>query len=176
MKTLIIVAHPKLKTSRVGKRWIEELEKYPKKYIIHDLHKAYSDEAIDVDEEHRLLDAVDKVVLQFPFYWFNCPPILKRWIDDVLNHGWAYGKDSGYQLEGKKVALAIHAGIKEEDYRSTGRYKYTLEQLTSPFEITFLYVKADYQPLFAFYAAEYKPTPEMISENAEAYIKYIDNL
>ena len=176
MKTLIIVTHPTLEKSLVNKRWIEELEKYPEKYIVHDLHKAYPDEKIDVDEEHRLLDAVDKVVLQFPFYWFNCPPLLKRWIDEVLNHGWAYGKDSGYQLEGKKISLAVSAGIKEEDYRSTGRYKYTLEQLTSPFEITFLYVKADYQPLYAFYAAEYEPTPEMISESAEGYIKYLDNL
>jgi putative NADPH-quinone reductase len=83
---------------------------------------------------------------------------------------------SGYQLSGKKFALAISAGIKDEDYQSTGRYKYTLKQLTSPFEITFLYVKAHYQPLFAFYGAEYQPTGEALKRSAKEYIEYLDNL
>ncbi len=176
MKILIVITHPNLEKSLINKRWIEELEKYPERYIIHNLHQVYPDEEIDVEEEHRLLESVDKVVFQFPFYWFNCPPLFKKWIDKVLNHGWAYGKDSGYKLEGKKIALAISVGIKEEDYQIDGRYKYTLDQLTSPFEITFLYVKADYQPLFAFYAAEYKPTPELISQSAEDYIGFLEKL
>lgn len=176
MKILIVITHPTLEKSLINKRWIEELEKYPERYILHNLHEVYPNEEIDIEEEHRLLESVDKVVFQFPFYWFNCPPLFKKWIDKVLNHGWAYGKDSGYKLEGKKIALAISAGIKEEDYQTDGRYKYTLEQLTSPFEITFLYVKADYQPFYAFFAAEYKPTPELISQNAEGYIKFLENL
>ena len=65
---------------------------------------------------------------------------------------------------------------KDEDYKSIGRYKYPLELLTSPFEITFLYVKADYQPLYAFYGAEYHPTPEEVSKSAEGYIQYLDSL
>ena len=176
MKVLVVITHPTLEKSLINKRWIEELKKYPERYIIHNLHEVYPNGEIDVEVEHHLLDSVDKVVFQFPFYWFNCPPLFKKWIDKVLNHGWAYGKNSRYQLEGKKIALAISAGIKEEDYQTEGRYKYTLEQLTSPFEITFLYVKADYQPLYAFYAAEYQPTPELISESAEGYINFLENL
>lgn len=176
MKTLVIVTHPTLEKSLINKRWVQELKKYPEKYIVHDLHEAYPDEAIDVEKEQQLLESVDKVVFQFPFYWFNCPPLLKKWIDKVLTHGWAYGSESGYKLEGKKIALAVSAGIKEEDYQTTGRYKYTLEQLTSPFEITFLYVKADYQPFYAFYAAEYKPTMEEVGESAEGYVEFLDKL
>ena len=67
-------------------------------------------------------------------------------------------------------------GIKDEDYREDGRYKYKLEQLTSPFEISFLYVKAVYQPLFAFYAAEYNPSDELIAKSSEDYIEYLENL
>jgi len=176
MKTLIIVTHPNLEKSKINKRWIEELNKSPEKYIVHDLHKAYPDWNIDVGREHKLLESVDKVVLQFPFYWFNCPPLLKKWLDDVLSHGWAYGKNSGYRLEGKKVTLAVTAGIKDEDYKKDARYRYTLEELTSPFEISFLYVKADYLPLYAFYGAEHDPTDEHISRSAQAYMQFIDNL
>ncbi|MEP1093803.1 MAG: NAD(P)H-dependent oxidoreductase [Cyclobacteriaceae bacterium] len=176
MKTLIIVTHPKLEKSVVNKRWIEELEKYPEKYIIHDLHHIYPDEEIDVDKEQRLLESVNQIVFQFPFYWFNCPPLLKKYIDDVLTHGWAYGSNSGFKLSGKKIALAISAGIKDEDYQTSGRYKYTLEQLTSPFEITFLYVRADYQPFYAFYGAEHSPDDEEVTLSAKGYINFLENL
>lgn len=107
MKTPIVIPHPQLEKSVVNKCWIEELRKYPDRYIIHDLNQAYPDEKIDVPLEQNLLESVDQVVLQFPFFWFNCPPLLKKWIDEVLSHGWAYGAESGYKLEGKKFALAI---------------------------------------------------------------------
>lgn len=176
MKTLVIVTHPTLEKSVVNKRWVEELKKHPEKYIIHDLHNIYPDEKIDVKKEQSLLESVDKVVLQFPFFWFNCPPLLKKWIDEVLSHGWAYGANSDYKLSGKKIALAVSAGIKDEDYQISGRYKYTLEQLTSPFEITFLYVKADYKPLFAFYGAEYHPSNEEVTTSAKEYINFLEKL
>lgn len=175
-KTLVIVTHPKLESSKINKRWIQELKKHPDSIIVHDLHRAYPNQEIDVQKEQRLLESVDKVILQFPFYWFNCPPFLKKWIDDVLAHGWAYGKNSGYKLAGKKIALAVSAGIKEEDYRASGRYDYTLEELTRPFETTFKYVKSDYKPLFAFYGEEHNPTEEDIETNTKNYISFIQHL
>ena len=175
-KTLVIVTHPKLSNSKINKRWIEELNKYPESIVVHDIHKEYPDLEINVKREQELLESVDKIVLQFPFYWFNCPPFLKKWIDEVLSHGWAYGNNSGYKLAGKKFALAITAGIKEEDYKASGRYDFTLEELTRPFEVTFKYVKANYKPLYAFYGEEHSPTQENIVNNAKEYINFIDNL
>ncbi len=50
-----------------------------------------------------------------PYYWFNCPPLFKKWLDEVLTHWrWAYGSKSGYRVSGKKIALlAISAGVDE---------------------------------------------------------------
>lgn len=175
-KILVVVTHPKLENSKINKRWIQELKKHPDKYIIHDLHATYPTLEIDVEREQQLLESVDKVVIQFPFYWFNCPPFLKKWIDEVLAHGWAYGKNSDYKLADKKFALAITAGIKREDYKVSGRYDYTLEELTRPFEITFKYVRADYRPLYAFYGEEHSPTQEAINRNAEEYIDFLESL
>ncbi|WP_396125955.1 NAD(P)H-dependent oxidoreductase [Brevibacillus laterosporus] len=25
-----------------------------------------------------------------PFYWYSSPPLLKKWLDDIFTHGWAY--------------------------------------------------------------------------------------
>lgn len=176
MKTLVIVIHPDLEISVINKQWIEALSKYPEKYKIHDLHKLYPDGKIDVQREQSTIEAYDKIIFQFPFYWFNCPPLFKKWIDEVLTHGWAYGKDSGYKMSNKKIALAIAAGINEEDYNATGRYKYTLAQLTAPFELTFNYIKADYKSLFAFYGAEHQPSAKKIEKNAQDYLSFIDEL
>jgi putative NADPH-quinone reductase len=176
MKTLVIIIHPDLKNSIINKRWIEELKKYPEKYLLHDLHSVYPDGNIDVEREKQLLETHDSIIFQFPFYWFNSPPLFKKWLDEVLTHGWAYGSKSGYKLSNKKIALSIAAGINEEDYSLTGRYKYTLEQLTAPFEVTFNYIKADYKPLFAFYGVENNATPERIEKSTHDYISFIEQL
>ncbi len=177
MKTLVIVIHPNIEKSVVNKKWIVELTKYPDNYIIHDLHTQYPDEKIDVEKEQRMVETYDKIIFQFPFYWFNCPPLFKKWLDEVLTHGWAYGSGSGYKLKGKKIALAITVGINEEDYCLSGRYKYTLKQLTAPFELTFdHYVKADYKSFFAFYGAEHHATEERIEKSTKDYISFIDRL
>ncbi|PTT01767.1 hypothetical protein DBR11_06530 [Pedobacter sp. HMWF019] len=74
------------------------------------------------------------------------------------------------------MALSITAGINEEDYQASGRYKYPLKQLTAPFEITFNYVKADYRSVFAFYGAEHQATSERMERNAQDYISFIEGL
>jgi len=176
MKTLIVVIHPNIAESVINKRWIEELTKYPEKYHVHDLHAIYPDGKIDVLAEQKLMESYDTIVFQFPLYWFNCPPFFKKWLDDVLTYGWAYGSTSGYKLENKKIALAISAGIDESQYRSSGKYKYTLDQLTTGFEITFDYVKADYRPLFAYYSMETNASPEWVESSVPAYLSFLDTL
>ncbi len=176
MKTLVIIVHPKIENSVINKRWIEELNKYPDQYTLHDLYAVYPDEKIDFEKEQRLIEHHDTIVFQFPLYWFNCPPLLKKWLDEVLLYGWAYGSKSGYKVAGKKIALSVSAGINEEDYRENGKYKYTLEQLTAPFEVTFNYIKADYKSLFAFYGAEHNAIEERIEKNTQDYISFLESL
>src|SRR5690606_12725375 len=115
MKTLVVVTHPDIENSAINKRWIEELEKYPDRYTIHQLHKVYPEEKIDVEAEQKLIEQYDKIVFQFPVYWFSCPAFLKKWIDEVVIYGWAFGSKSGYKIKGKKIALAISAGLNEHE-------------------------------------------------------------
>ena len=103
MKTLVIVTHPTINISVINKKWIEELKKSPDKFVIHQLYEVYPDEKIDVAAEQKLVEQYNKIVFQFPYYWFNCPPLLKKWLDEVLTHGWAYGSKSGYKVSGKKL-------------------------------------------------------------------------
>ncbi|WP_171454033.1 NAD(P)H-dependent oxidoreductase [Serratia marcescens] len=154
MKTLVVVTHPDMANSVVNKRWLEELRRYPALYTVHELHQAYPDWQIDVAKEQQLIEAHDNIVLQFPIYWFSSPPLLKKWLDDVLTYGWAYGSRSGYKMQNKKLALAVTAGVRAEDYAREGRYRYSLEEIFRPFEVTAGYVRADYASFFAFYGKE----------------------
>ncbi|WP_025719920.1 NAD(P)H-dependent oxidoreductase [Paenibacillus sp. 1-18] len=183
MKTLVIVTHPSIETSVINKRWVEELKKYPEKYTVHELHKVYPDGNIDAEKEQHFIESHSNLILQFPVYWFNSPPLLKKWLDDVFAYGWAYGSNGGDKLKNRKVALAVSAGSKKEDYSEEGRCRYTLEHLLSPFETTFLYCNADFRSFFAHYGTENEPgeidpgTSESELENsARDYLNFIDNL
>ena len=176
MKTLVIVIHPDMKASAINNKWVETLKGFPEKYTVHELHQAYPDEKLDVAAEQRLIEEHDKVVFQFPFYWFNCPPLFKKWLDEVMTYGWAYGSRSGYRMAGKKIALAISLGIDEDEYLSSAKYKYTVEELTRPFELSFEYVKADYRPLFAYYGIELNSSDEWILGSIPKYLKFLDSL
>lgn len=176
MKTLVIAVHPNIETSIINKRWINELEKYPEKYTVHQLYKEYPDEKIDVKKEQELVEKYDKIIFQFPFYWFSSPPLLKKWFDEVLLYGWAYGSKSGYKVGEKKISLAVTAGIDEEGYRESGKYKYTMNELFKPYELTFDYIKAEYQEPFVYYGIENDPSEEWIEKSVPEYLSFIDAL
>lgn len=176
MKTLVIVTHPTIEKSVINKRWTAELEKHPEKYHVHSLYEVYPDGKIDVKKEQELLEQFDHIVFQFPFYWFNCPPLLKQWLDEVLTYGWAYGKSSGYKLGGKKMALAITAGIGEEGYRPEGKYKYTMETLTTPFELTFQYIHADYKGIYVYYDMEQNASDEWVEASVAPFLGFLESL
>ena len=162
MKTLIIVTHPHIEDSLINKRWIEELEKYPEQYTIHQLYKVYPDEHIDVRKEQQLMEQYDHIVFQFPLYWFSMPPLLKKWQDEVFTYGWAYGSKSGYKVGGKKVT-------------HNEKYKYTLKELLRPFELTFEYIHADFRPFFAYYGIELNSTTEWIERSVPLYRQFLED-
>jgi len=176
MKTLVIVIHPDIQNSVVNKRWIEELHQFPEKFHVHQLHEVYPDEKINVHAEQKLIEEYEKIVFQFPYYWFNCPAFLKKWLDEVLTHGWAYGSKSGYKVAGKKIALAISLGVDQAELSSSGIYKYPLEDLLHPFELSFEYVKADYKPFFAYYGIDHHPSAEWVEKSVPLYLNFLDKL
>jgi putative NADPH-quinone reductase len=134
MKTLVILTHPNFEQSIVNKRWIEALQGKPD-VTIHSLYEAYPSEQIDVEREQQLMIEHDRIVLQFPFYWYSTPPLLKKWQDLVLTYGWAIGSE-GVKLHGKELLLAVSTGSVKENYQPEGMNKYTVEELLRPLEAT----------------------------------------
>ena len=152
-KTLIILAHPNLAQSTVNKHWAAALKQHADRFTVHELYAVYPQGKIDVAAEQKLIEPHDALVWQFPVYWFNCPPLLKQWIDDVLTYGWAYGS-KGKALTGRKIALAVSLGAPAGDYRADGAVGCTVAEALRPFELTAKYCNADYRPPFTFHTID----------------------
>lgn len=133
-RVLIVFAHPTLQTSRIHSRLLRGVGGL-EGVTLHDLYERYPEFDVDVEAEQELLRAHDVVVWQHPFYWYSVPPLLKQWIDLVLEHGWAYGS-GGDALHGKWVLSVISAGGPDEAYREGGYNRFTFRQFLRPLEQT----------------------------------------
>ena len=127
---------------------------------VHDLYETYPDFDIDVEREKELLVQNDVIIWHHPFYWYSSPPLLKQWIDMVLEYGWAYG-EGGDKLSGKIVFNAITTGGNAEAYCPDGHNCYTVPDFMRPFEQTARLCLMDYLPPFAVMGT-HKMTQEQI--------------
>lgn len=132
MKTLVIVSHPSILESSSQQFLLSAVPKN-KSVTIHHLEEVYPDGKIDVEGEQRLLREHDRIIFQFPFYWYSSPAFLKQWQDEVLTEGFAHGGEQG-KLLGKEFGLVFMVGVHEREYQAGGRELYTISELTRPFQ------------------------------------------
>jgi len=137
--TLIIIGHPHLETSITSKivaEFIAETEGYAGGNLkIRNLCLLYPNYKIDVQAEQEALLWAETVVLQFPFYWYSVPGILKTWMDEVFEYGFAYGK-TGDKMKGKNLILSFSTGGPQEAYSHGARNNFEINELLYPIKQT----------------------------------------
>ena len=129
---LMIVAHPNIESSIGNKTIVEHFKSLHPEAEIDELYKLYPDFKIDVKKEQEKLLKADFIILQFPYFWYNAPALLRKWFEDVLEHGFAYGS-KGKALQGKKLIISFTTGSPVETYKEGGMQNFTLEDLTKGF-------------------------------------------
>jgi glutathione-regulated potassium-efflux system ancillary protein KefG len=170
---LILFAHPKFEKSRVHSRLIEAAQRV-KNVTIHDLYERYPDFHIDVPYEQKALLRHDIILLQHPLYWYSCPPLLKQWLDLVLQHGWAYGKD-GKALMGKKMGNVISSGGIQEAYEEGGFNRFTIGNFMAPFNQTARLCNMDYLPPYVIHGT-HRANETDIAQEAQKYFSTLELL
>lgn len=100
---------------------------------------------IDVAAEQAALQAANVVVFVYPTFWFNTPSIFKKWMDDVLTYGFAYG-EGGDKLHGKAFLLSTTTGSPAAVYNSDTLE--TIETFTKPVEHSVRYVGGNWQGVY----------------------------
>lgn len=171
MKTLIVVGHPNLEKSRINKAWTKTLlnELDSKNFKIHILSESVLDHnSFDLKKEQELIEQYDRIILQFPLYWYMVPGIMKEWMDTVWCEGWAYG-ENGNKMENKLIELAVSCGAPKSVFDST----VSLETYLNFLHGTAGFVNAKSGKIFAIYGTEGVLTDEELQENCKDYLKFI---
>jgi glutathione-regulated potassium-efflux system ancillary protein KefG len=172
-KILILFAHPRYEYSLVQQR-LASVAQTVRGVTFHDLYELYPDFDVQVEHEQELLISHDLIIMQHPFYWYSCPPLMKQWIDLVLEHGWAYGKE-GNALKGKKMFNAISTGGRKEAYQTGGFNRYTVTQFLVPFNQTARLCNIDYYPPFVIHGT-HMATKDDIEMAGVVYKKLLEGL
>jgi glutathione-regulated potassium-efflux system ancillary protein KefG len=172
-RILILFAHPRFEKSLNNSLLVNQIPASPH-FTFRDLYELYPDFNIDVDYEKKLLEQHDVIIWQHPFYWYSAPPLLKQWIDMVLEFGWAYGP-GGTNLQGKLVFNTITAGGQRSAYNKDGYNRFTIKELLAPFEQTARLCKMSYLPPFALHGT-HRLTKEEAIETAGQYRRLLESL
>lgn len=128
MKTLVIVAHPDIKQSGTQQFLHHQLA------TITDVtwHELAVDGNFDVTAEQNLLKTHERIIFQFPLYWYSVPVNLRQWQDTVLTRGFAYG--NGAVLAGKEFGVVVSLGEPIDEYQAGGSEQFTLSELLKPLQ------------------------------------------
>lgn len=168
-KTLIILSHPNFKDSKLNKALVNAVKDLPDAEV-RNLYDIYSGDItkIDVLAEQEKLIANERVVFEFPLYWYSSNAMLKEWMDKVLAYGFAYGH-AGDKLKGKELLIATTTGGSEQDYANspTG-----LGGLLTPFAASAAFVGMSFGGTFAVYNA-LNITDEELNKKALEYVYFI---
>lgn len=172
-KILILFFHPLFEKSSANRALVQKIPK-SENITFHDLYEEYPDFDIDVKREQLLLSNHDIIIWQHPLYWYNCPPLMKQWIDLVLEYGWAYGK-KGTAVKDKIIFQVITTGGDKESYFETGYNRFKIQDLLKPFNQTAKVCNMCYLPPFVIHDT-YKMTKRDYVKNGLVYGFLLDYL
>ncbi len=170
---LIVFSHSEFANSRINKAMLAAIQDLDG-VTIHILEESGPNYKFDLEKEQALMEAHDVIVLQFPMYWYGCPALMKLWIDEVLQYGWAFGS-KGNALKGKTLVCASSQGGSAEDFTADGDYEYTVDEFYRPFEITAKFCKMAYGKPFLIYDTSHI-SDEELEKYAADYRGWLQNL
>lgn len=172
-KILIVFSHPLFEKSNMNRALVQNIP-ISENITFHDLYEEYPDFDIDIKREQSLLSRHDIIIWQHPLYWYNCPPLMKQWMDVVLEYGWAYGK-KGLALKDKILFQVITTGGDKESYSETGYNQHRIIRLLEPFKQSALICNMCYLPPFVIHGT-YKMTKNDYLKNGLIYGQLLDYL
>lgn len=173
-RILFHFVHPTPQQSRANRKILECVRQGAPEVTISDLYTKYPNFDIDVLAEQKLLLEHDDVFFQHPFYWYSMPPLLKLWMDDVLEWNFAYGPE-GVALKGKGFHLSMTTGGSEDAYQTTGVNRFPIESFFPTYDQTaFLCGMTFHKPIILYHAA--RVPDEALRMHAESIVMYLKHL
>ena len=173
-RILIIFAHPGYHSSHANRAMLKGL-KGLEDVKVHDLYQHYPNMFIDVAREQRMLRDYDIIIFQHPFYWYSCPAILKEWMDQVLEYGYAFGPE-GNALKHKYLMSAVTTGGSAISYSTGGHNHHPITDYLLPFQQSGLMCGMRWLPPFVVYGYHSVADPEYLKMKGQQYRRLLTAL
>lgn len=139
MKTLILIAHPDVMDSSTQQFLIESSST-----LTGVTTRFLTDDLFDIDYEQELLKNHDRIIFQFPMYWYSAPYMLKKWLDGVFDD-----KLLKNGLKGKELGLVVSLGVSEKSFAVGQSEKFSLSEIFRPFEALANKCQMNFLPIFS---------------------------
>lgn len=150
MKTLVIVSHPEMANSLVQNFLKASAQPFQDEVTWHDLATI---QQLDVAAEQTLLHNHERIIFQFPLYWYAAPASLKTWLDTVLTGEFAFS--GRMPLQGKSLGIVVSTGIAGKHFQAGGSEQATLSEILRPYELVARKLGMTYLPPFAIHQFSY---------------------
>ncbi|MCF6514680.1 flavodoxin family protein [Lactobacillus sp. S2-2] len=134
MKTLIIISHPEILDSAT-QSFLKATQKSFDNVTWHSLEVDYDNDLnkLDIEYEKQLLKENDRIIFQFPLYWYSAPASLKKWQDEVLTRTFTYKEDEGL-LKGKELGIVTSIGNSLDHFQAGGFENFSLSEILIPYQ------------------------------------------
>lgn len=162
----MIVAHPQLENSDVQPFFREAIANFSN-VTWHPITNSF-----DVLEEQKLLISHERIIFEFPLYWYSAPAVLKHWLDDVFTMKFTTG--NRYALAGKELGIVVSTGDKERSFRAGEEEQFTISELMRPYQALAGKVRMHYLPVLAVHQFLYL-TPDDQQRLMIRYQQYLTN-
>ncbi|WP_283679005.1 NAD(P)H-dependent oxidoreductase [Lentilactobacillus sp. Marseille-Q4993] len=129
IKTVILVSHPEIKNSAQQQffKTVAQNVTNVRRKVIDDL---YDYNKLDIVTEQDELKKADRIIFQFPLYWYQAPGSLSRYITDVITRKFAISQE---QLKGKELGVVVSIGDALSQYQAGGSEQFTISELMAPY-------------------------------------------
>lgn len=126
---------------------------------------------LNINEEQALIGRANRLVLQFPLYWYSAPAILKNWLDQVLTRRFAYPQAMG-GLVGKELGIAVSLGSPARNFAAGADEHFSLSQMMIPFQALADKLQMTFLPTFVVDQFGYQ-TDDMKAKLLIDYQRYL---
>jgi len=157
MTTLVLVSHPHLADS-TSQQFLKASLPADETIIWEHIE---GQSTLDVAKEQDQLRRADRIILQFPLYWYAAPAGLKAWEDTVLTRTFVYG-DHRYPLAGKELGIVVTTGMPGKAFQRGGAEQITLDAAMAPLAALADRAKMTWLPIFAIHQFGYLEEPEKL--------------
>lgn len=166
MKTAILISHPDIQQSSSQQFLLASMNRLENvQYRILDEQKTV-DGRFDRQVESGWIANYERIIFQFPLYWYAPPATLKQWLDEVLDVSMFRSTAI------KEMGVVVVVGGRKEHYQPGGKHLCTVEELIRPFQAIAHVMGWRFLPVFRVHAFS-SLTQEQKKELVVEYQRYI---